>query len=1118
MADEKKIRGLTEEQELNEEHLVRDTRHVLRKFSDWISVPNNMVALMIVFAGVCFMAPGISDYTFLVALGFYRYGMTREEKAPIKMPIQCEYLDSHQPHPGNGKPTKAKGIFFLGNENKSGKEVWLTNDDARQHFLVVGTTGAGKAQPLDARVQTPSGFIRMGDIEVGQTVSTPDGSSAVVKGVYPQGEVDIVAFRFTDGRTTEACTEHLWTVYVGDAENSETISSERVRQLIEDGVTVSVPRVHLDRHDPRRVSAEARLREIMISGNADLTETGDITVACPTDDLAAECVDLVRFMGGDAFRAERWVTFFVLPSIRLFEDIGLEFAYMDKFIRRLDTDPYAITRLRITSVHDVGRKEAQCIWIDHPDHLYVTDDYVVTHNTESLLGFAANALMWGSGFLFCDGKGDVALFAKVYALARRFGREDDLLVLNFMTGNQDLDKLGGKIMSNTLNPFSTGSSDSLTQMVVSLMDDAGGDGAMWKGRATAMLTGVMRALSWLRDADMIDLNVGEIREYMSLKRIIDLGDTSKFPDLPQDIRKSIKSYLTSLPGFQEEKGHKQAQTTLDQHGYLEMQFTKILGSLADVYGHIFFTPNGEVDMFDVVLNRRILVIMLPALEKSGDEIANLGKIVVATLKGMMGATLGSQLEGSWAQVVENRPTNSPSPFICVLDEVGYYTVEGMALMAAQARSLGFTMCYASQDIPAMKRLNEKEAASIIANTNTKIFMRSEEADVTGKLAVDSAGEAKRAQMAGYSGDSNDFGVSFKDNMDAQVSEVKRVNFTDLKAQTEGMMHILFQDKIVRAKSFYANPEGAVDQKKLKLRANHFLKVPKPDIEELQRARKLPEITKKLLSEEHMEQLKTAENEALKAVSKAENDITLAMQAFEHLKTSGRKPVESGAASLAAVINDQREAVLSFQEEVKQAAGVGDLKLPSAEDGAGEDGAENGEQPRRQKSSIARKPYNDDIDHQFMVEDDEGNADVVDMEEDINSNDSIMKALAAIDFDSNSVTEDEVEKQIDDAIDPSDFMLNEDEGDDSDQGAAIVSDTEDAIANSAADLFDDLDGVSPDKKHKSEAKAEKTSQDDGAESSDNETRGDSKGEQELQDPSNVTTQLLSQLILDDDDDD
>ena len=380
--------------------------------------------------------------------------------------------------------------------------------------------------------------------------------------------------------------------------------------------------------------------------------------------------------------------------------------------------------------------------------------------------------------------------------------------------------------------------------------------------------------------------------------------------------------LTSLPGYQADKGYKQSQTTLDQHGYLEMQFTKILGSLADVYGHVFLTPHGHVDMHDVVLNRRILIIMLPALEKSGDEIANLGKIVVATLKGMMGSTLGSKLEGTWDEVVENRPTNSPSPFLVILDEVGYYTVEGMALMAAQARSLGFSMIYASQDIPAMKRLNEKEAASIIANTNTKIFMRSEEAEVTGKLAVESGGKGLQARLSGYSGETTNTGVSFKDTMDSSITEVDRVNFTDLKQQTEGQMTVMFQDKIVRATSFYANPEGSVNKKKLKLRANHFIQVAKPDLEELERSKKLPEILNNLLSEENIANNKKEAQQAMAKVSLVADDLSLAAQAFIKMITEAkRKPIEAGCGAVVAVINQEQEMLKEFNDTVEKHVGA-----------------------------------------------------------------------------------------------------------------------------------------------------------------------------------------------------
>src|SRR3990167_9980775 len=53
--------------------------------------------------------------------------------------------------------------------------------------------------------------------------------------------------------------------------------------------------------------------------------------------------------------------------------------------------------------------------------------------TEALVSFAYNSLIQGSGFLYVDGKGDNSLFAKVFSMARSMGREDDLLLINFMT-------------------------------------------------------------------------------------------------------------------------------------------------------------------------------------------------------------------------------------------------------------------------------------------------------------------------------------------------------------------------------------------------------------------------------------------------------------------------------------------------------------------------------------------------------------------------------------------------------------------------------------------------------------------------------------------------------------
>ena len=87
--------------------------------------------------------------------------------------------------------------------------------------------------------------------------------------------------------------------------------------------------------------------------------------------------------------------------------------------------------------------------------------------TEALVSIAYNALVQGSGFIYVDGKGDNSLYAKVFSMVRSMGREDDLLIINFMTGARDIVGPQERRLSNTLNPFCQGSSSMLTQLVVS---------------------------------------------------------------------------------------------------------------------------------------------------------------------------------------------------------------------------------------------------------------------------------------------------------------------------------------------------------------------------------------------------------------------------------------------------------------------------------------------------------------------------------------------------------------------------------------------------------------------------------------------------------------------------
>ena len=568
--------------------------------------------------------------------------------------------------------------------------------------------------------------------------------------------------------------------------------------------------------------------------------------------------------------------------------------------------------------------------------------------TETLLGFAANALSWGSGFLFVDGKGDVSLYAKAYALTRRMGREDDLLVMNFMTGGTDVSGgAGGVSRSNTLNPFTSGSSDQLTQMCVSLMDDAGGDGAVWKGRAVAMLGGIMRALVWKRDQGELDLNIGIIRDYLSLDKIIELAAEEA---LPPNIRNAIVKYLAQIPGFDKSKGTKQAQQTMEQHGYLQMQFSKVLATAADVYGFIFMTPFGEIDMADVVLNRRILIVMLPSLEKSPLETENLGKIVVANLKGMMGQALGDSLTGTWNDVVEKRSTSAPSPFVTIMDEVGYYMVEGMDMMAAQARSLGFCLVFAGQDVNAMKKKNEKVADAVISNCNTTIAMKVEDPQATADLIIKKGGKGLRAFSAGYDANVGEIGMRYSDRSSAEIKEVDKINFLDLKGQDEGEMHIVWKTRLVRAKGFYVNPPSALDINRLVLAPNQFLKVSRPNPEDVSLKQRLPAIAETLSRADHVERMRRAAEEltsTLQERARKGDELAVCAVAIDAVRTSKnpRDRTEAAAASVAAMLRSHKAQAAEISGDIRALDALKALDAPAVGLGPGL-GALPGRSPQR----------------------------------------------------------------------------------------------------------------------------------------------------------------------------
>jgi phosphate starvation-inducible protein PhoH len=128
----------------------------------------------------------------------------------------------------------------LNEEQKQAKSVILHSPIT----VITGAAGSGKAQPLDALIQTRSGPIEMGSISVGDKLLTPCNEEAIVIGVFPQGEEDVYKVTFSDTTSTECSLPHLWNVRPtkdGYLKEYKTLPLSKIKEDLEKGKKYSIP-------------------------------------------------------------------------------------------------------------------------------------------------------------------------------------------------------------------------------------------------------------------------------------------------------------------------------------------------------------------------------------------------------------------------------------------------------------------------------------------------------------------------------------------------------------------------------------------------------------------------------------------------------------------------------------------------------------------------------------------------------------------------------------------------------------------------------------------------------------------------------------------------------------
>lgn len=464
-------------------------------------------------------------------------------------------------------------------------------------------------------------------------------------------------------------------------------------------------------------------------------------------------------------------------------------------------------------------QDKQELWLKGKDILTHTLLFGTTGSgkTETLVSLSYNALTTGSGFFYIDPKASPKLSFQIWQLARYLGRDDDFRILNYSTSGKEKGYTPSRV-SNTNNPFTVGSAEGLTQILMALMPTSDTGNSIFASKAETLITGVMYALVDLRDKRLIKLSTNMIRDSLNLEKCVALALR---PELDPESREAIQNALSTSGWIAGREMKDQPPSFAEQYGYAQAYFGRALSSLTDTYSHIYGAEDGEVDFVDAILQRRILLVTLPSLEKAPPELANLGKICLSAIRNACAVGLGSKIEGDAEDVLEALPTDAIGigPFLCIVDEYAAIVTPGFEVVLTQGRGLGIAAIVASQDYAGILDADKKGAQQMVANTSIKIFMKMQDAEKTWELIRGQAGQSTVLRTTGYTINEK-FSSEYRDTMSTTVEKEDRVVLRDLQEQIEGEAHFIFSGQVVRGDMFFANPS----LKKAQLRVPQLLQL------------------------------------------------------------------------------------------------------------------------------------------------------------------------------------------------------------------------------------------------------------------------------------------------------
>ncbi|WP_336511467.1 type IV secretory system conjugative DNA transfer family protein [Vibrio anguillarum] len=331
----------------------------------------------------------------------------------------------------------------------------------------------------------------------------------------------------------------------------------------------------------------------------------------------------------------------------------------------------------------------------------------------------------GAPIILFDGKGAVAGVYDFLFYCIRAGRLHDIRILNFLTGGvaqNPWQMLDIEFTSNRFNPFSVLNKEESRGLVMAFgRSTEGGSNEFFRDRASTMLAGVFSPLCYLRDMLGEPLDSSVIQRFIELRNMFKLAMDKS---LPLDVVRPLREYLKTLNGVRDSDFQKASVTDIEinskaeeQHTYNRSMLSKTIAEMTDTLGHIFCSKGSDINLRHAVQHGQIIIVLLPTIEREPDAMAELGRMVVGSLRPALSPMLGFSLQGSKAQTVLSLPSNRIIPLRMYFDEILNYYVKGISNFLSLLRSSKVAMTLLGQSLKGIEDAGISEGRQSMANLN-----------------------------------------------------------------------------------------------------------------------------------------------------------------------------------------------------------------------------------------------------------------------------------------------------------------------------------------------------------------------------------------------------------------